>query len=184
MRDETQTKGHRRKETAGMVGKGSQKKRKCWLLKETPSMLAEQSLKEWLSSSEELCGKHDFMMEYLCIVFRIEILQNFHLQVSEILRSQVTQYSSGDEVYSHSLGPSGKKKRVSLLKTALLEACKGILAHVKEANDLLKLHVNFAKKVKTEQLSRLLTVDGLRAVLGRVSVMPLAWPFLFCFVYL
>lgn len=87
-------------------------------------------------------------------------MHNLRLVVCRLLKSCLAQYLSFDDVYSHPLGPAGKRRKLILLKLSLFKAYNEIMAHVQQKHALPVLHVNFAEKQKTAQLNSLLTGDG------------------------
>lgn len=124
------------------------------------------------------------MNDDLYSIFTFEPLHKFHLGVSRLLKNCLIQYLSSEKMYSHPDGPSGKQKRVSLLKTPLFRACNSILAQIEEKYALPGLHVNFAKREKSAQLNGLFTGDGLRGMLEGKDyyAVDMVFPFITSFI--
>lgn len=65
-------------------------------------------------------------------------------------------------------GPSGKKKRLSPGKPALLKACIGVLARSAERYTVQGLHKDFPKKKQTANLTNIFTEAGLQGMRERI----------------
>lgn len=68
------------------IKKRSQKRRRCWTLKDVSNLSSKKSLAEWPSFSEVMCRETDLMMEDVYLVFTFEPLQDLHLRVFKLLQ--------------------------------------------------------------------------------------------------
>lgn len=103
-------------------------------------------------------------MEDMSSIFRFEQLHNLHLGVPRLLKSCLIQCLSCDDVYRGPPGLAGERRKLSLLKIWLFEACSGILVHVEERYALPRLPATFARKERA-QTSELCTRDGQRGMI-------------------
>lgn len=84
---------------------------------------------------------------------------------AETLKAGMYSLSSSYQTCSHSRGPAGKCRRLSLVILPLFKVCNATLAHNEKKYPDPGLYVDFAGKEKTAQLNNLLTEDGLRGMM-------------------
>lgn len=111
----------------GTVSKQCQKQGCGQKLGEIIKLLTQHSLAEWLSFFEELSGEDGLVMEGLRSFFTTDLLYCLHGELLRLLKSCLNQFSQCHKFCSHPLGPTGKRKKPSLLKLLLLNVCNGTL---------------------------------------------------------
>lgn len=90
------------------------------MLKEISSFSSEQFLVNWPSFLEDMIGETGIVMGDFYSVFTSTPLHNLLPEGSKLFKKCFIQYFSSGDVYSHPAEPSGKQKRLTLLKTLLL----------------------------------------------------------------
>lgn len=140
-----------------------------WLdeLQRKAALLCKQSLEEWPSLLEKICGDERILLENLHSIFTFGLLYSLHLEVSLLLETFLIQKLSLHKAYSRRGDPPGRQKVSSSLRLPLHKASNGILTHITDMHSIPGFHVCFAKKEQTAQLSSLLTEEGLRGMMEK-----------------
>lgn len=99
------------------------------------------------------------------------VLSNFHLEVSELLRSYIIRSLPFEGSCIHPLGSSRKQKRRSLLNMSLLRACSGIRAQTEEKYALPGRPVKFTKQ-KSSTTGRSVYRGGIARDAGGKELLP------------
>lgn len=172
-----------RKKAIKQAKNGKMEERRKALAK-TGLLLLERSLEEWPSILEDKRRADGLVLVDLYSIFMYEPPQNLHLGISLLLKKCLVQYLSSDTVFSLSLGPAGKRKKLSVLKTEVLRTCSSIMSRIEKKDALLGLHVDSAKKEKTEHLSCLLMKKELPVMLEGKDfyVSHMVFPFVAAFI--
>lgn len=132
-------------EAASLGGKGCNKRR-AEVQSKRAVLLSKQFLAGWPSLLEEFCGGDGVAAEDLYSFFTFEPLQDLHVRVSRARKLCFVHHLPFDESYTHSGGPAGEQKSLSLVKPPLSKARIAIPTHIEENFRVPGLHVDFAKK--------------------------------------
>lgn len=125
---------------------GSEKtEKRCSSLEKIPSLRSEQFLAEWLSIAKNLCRADGLVVAKLHLLSTLELLRNLHLGKSRVLKKCLVRYLSSETVSRHAFGLSGKRKRLSVVKTSVLKTCYSIMSRSEKRYALLEMLVDFAK---------------------------------------
>lgn len=73
----------------------------------------------WAFLLEEMCWSDRVLVERVYWIFMFELLQNFQVEASRVLRMRLIQYSTSAETSSHAEVPSEKQQITELGGDAL-----------------------------------------------------------------
>lgn len=128
-------------------------------------LLFEQSLPKWPPFMEKKCGNNAVLVENFNSTFKFEPLFNLQLKLPRLLKTCFIHFLSSDEMYSHLLGPLGKRNRFTSMRVPPLKLCSGVLSHIEEKYPVHGLSINFTRKKQPAQMHGLSPKEGLRGMM-------------------